>query len=332
MLWDTVTRGFGLRIGKQSKTFIVLIGEGRRQTIGRYPDWTLGKARDEAGRILAEKRLGNVKPTFKAYEEAKNEYLEDCKAKNRDSTYKGYKWRLEAILDFGRKNLADIKPRDVLAKLKTTKASQERRYAFVVARSFFNWCVANHHLDISPMARLTPPPKGSSRERVLTPDELRAVWNACPPDAYGNIVQLLILTGQRRGEIEHISLEGDLATIPSEYTKNHRTHTFPVGPMALERLQKPRKWGGWGKSKARLDKASGVANYSLHDLRRTFSTYHGEVKTPPHIVERIINHVTGTVSGVAAIYNRYQYIEEMREATKNYEAHLTKLLNRPASA
>lgn len=329
MLWDTVTRGFGLRVGKQSKTFIVLIGEGRRQTIGRYPTWALAKAREEAKRILAEKELGQVKPTFKAWDEAKEEYLVDCKAKNKESTYRGYKWRLDNRLPFKRTNIADLKPRDILAKLRAIPAPMEKRYTFIVARSFFNWCVANHYLDASPMARLEPPPKGPSRERVLTQDELKAVWEACPDDAYGNIVRLLILTGQRRGEIEHISLEGDLATIPGQYTKNGKTHTFPVGPMAQERLAKPRKWGGWGKSKSRLDEACGVTDWSIHDLRRTFSSLHAEIGTPPHITERLINHITGTVSGVAAVYNRYQYISEMRLSQASYESHLAQLFAKP---
>lgn len=328
-LWDSAARGFGLRIGKQRKTFIVLIGDGRRQRIGHFPAWTLGRARAEAKRILAEKALGTVKPTFKAYEEAKNEYLEVCKAKNRPSTFRGYKWRLEGILNFKRTNIADIGPRDVLKKVNSTGAPRERRYAFVVARSFFNWCVSVRYLKTSPVDGMEPPPKGDSRERILTRDELRRVWHGCPDDAYGTIVKLLILTGQRRSEPEHMSLESDLVTIPSAYTKNHRTHTFPVGPRAQELLKKPRKWGGWGKSKKNLDMASGVTGWTVHDLRRTFSSLHGEIKTPPHIVERLINHVTGQISGVAAIYNRYQYLPEMREAMQNYEKLIDDILAAP---
>jgi integrase len=176
------------------------------------------------------------------------------------------------------------------------------------------------------LGRLTVPPKGTSRERVLTREELKAIWQACPPDAYGNIVKLLILTGQRRGEIAYISLQGDEATILAKYTKNKLTHVFPVGPMAQELLGKDRTWGGWGKSKQRLDKACGVKEWSIHDIRRTFSTLHAELRTPPHVVEKLINHVTGTVSGVAAIYNRYHYMPEMREAVERYEVHIRQLL------
>jgi integrase len=96
-------------------------------------------------------------------------------------------------------------------------------------------------------------------------------------------VRLLLLTGQRRGEIAHISLEGDEATIPGEYTKNGRPHFFPVGALSQDLLAKPRIWGGWGKSKARLELACGVKNWSIHDLRRTFSTFHAELGTPAHV-------------------------------------------------
>ena len=209
-LWDDGLSGFGLRIGKRSKTFIVLIASGRRQKLGKYPTLTLGNARKEAKRLLAEKTLGNVRPTFKAYDDAKDEYLAHCKGKNKDSTYRGYKWRLDNRFKWGRKNIADLKPRDILTELnKLTDAPMERRYAFIVARSFFNWCVSQHYLDASPMGRLTVPAKGTSRERVLSGDELQAIWDGCPDDAYGNVVRLLVLTGQRRGDIAHISLQAD---------------------------------------------------------------------------------------------------------------------------
>jgi integrase len=318
-LWDGTLKGFGVRAGKSSKTFIVLIESGRRQKIGRYPLISLQEARGEAKRLLAEKTLGRVRPRFLAYPDARSEFLRHCEGENKASTVRGYRSRMNRV-EWERTNLADIKPRDVLQKLKVyDDRPMEKRYVFVVLRTFFNWCVSQHYIDASPMDKLEPPAKNGSRERVLSHEEIQAVWNACPDDAYGTVVKLLILTGQRRGEPEYMTLEGDLVTIAGAYTKNHRTHSFPVGQRAQELLTKPRRWGGWGKSKENLDKASGVRDWTIHDLRRTFSTLHGEIGTPPHVVERLINHVTGTVSGVAAVYNRYQYLPEMREAMAKYE-------------
>lgn len=328
-LWDTTIKGFGVRVGKASKTFIVLIDSGRRQKIGRYPVVSLQEARNAAKLLLAEKTLGRVRPTFLAYADARSEFLEHCEVANKASTVRGYRSRMNRI-DWGRSNLADIKPRDVLAKLKPyDDRPMEKRYIFVVLRTFFNWCVAQYHIDVSPMDRMEPPAKNGSRDRVLTADELRAVWRACPDDPFGAVVQLLILTGQRRGEIAHIGIEGDLATVPGEWTKNGRVHTFPVGERAQKLLARERDYGGWTKAKKRLDKASAVTGWCLHDLRRTFSTIHAELKTPPHIIECLLNHATGQISGVARIYNRYQYVPEMREAVARYEAHIQELITAP---
>ena len=326
-LWDTSVKGFGVRVGATTKTFIVLIGSGRRHRIGRYPLISLQQARGEARRILAEKTLGHIKPTYTAFDDAKDAYLKECQRKNKTSTYKGYAWRFSNHFTFDRRPLADITPRDIqkiLGKLDDTP--MEKRYAFVVARTFFNWCVAQHLIDTSPMARLTVPPLGKSRERVLTPAELTAIWHACPDGAFGTTVKLLMLTGQRRGEIAHITLDGDLATIPSQFTKNHRTHTFPIGERGRALLGNGRAFSGWGKSKARLDQQAGITDWTLHDLRRTYATIHAQLGTPPHIIEALLNHKSGIISGVARTYNRFQYLAEMRAATNNYETHFSSLV------
>jgi integrase len=318
-LWDGTLPGFGLRIGKHSKTFIVMIGKGRRHKVGRYPLTSLADARADAKRILAEKTLGKVKPKFTAFADARDEYLKDCEARVRPSTYIGYKSRLMRLI-WDRNNLADITAHRVLVALKTfADRPMEKRYLFVVLRSFFNWCLSQHLIDTSPMARLEAPPKGDSRERVLTTDELIAVWHACPDDDFGRTVRVLMLTGLRRGEVAHLKVEGDLATIAAAHSKNKRTHTIPLPLEAQKCLTAPLAWSGWGKCKDRLDAASKVANWTLHDLRRTYATCHAKLGTPPHVIEALLNHKTGQIAGVAAVYNRYQYLDEMRTAVAIFE-------------
>lgn len=319
-LWDSTLRGFGLRCGKTSKTFIVLVDSGRRHSLGRYPLLSLADARTEARRILAEKTLGKTKPRFLAYEDARRRFLAEIKV--RPSTLAGYRSRLNRV-DWGRSNLADITPRDVLKQLKRFEGPMEQRYAFVTLRRFFNWCVEQHLLDQAPTEKLATPEKNDSRERVLTPAELKAIWHACPNDDFGKIVKVLMLTGQRRGEVEHMQLEGDLVTIPAEHTKNKRTHTFPIPVEAAKCLATPLKWVGWGKSTERLRTAAKVANWTLHDLRRTYATTLASLQVAPHIIEALLNHKTGIISGVAATYNRYLYLEEMREAVEKYQRWLT---------
>src|SRR5690606_19610198 len=84
-------------------------------------------------------------------------------------------------------------------------------------------------------------------------------------------------------------------------------------------------FNGWGKSKERFDTPLEVAAYTLHDLRRTFSSNLARLGTPIHVTEKLLNHVSGTVSGVAAIYNRYSYLDEMRAALVLHDEHLAKL-------
>jgi len=91
-------------------------------------------------------------------------------------------------------------------------------------------------------------------------------------------------------------------------------------------------FNGWSKAKAALDKLAGVADWTLHDLRRTFATNMAQLGTPPHVVEKLLNHRTGTISGVAAIYNRYQFMDEMRQAIEKYDHHLAKLLQFPSQS
>jgi len=317
MLWDTVTRGFGCRVGKQSKTFIVLIGKGRRHTIGRYPIIGLADARTEAKRILAEKTLGKVKPRFLAYEDARTRFLEGAAV--RPSTLAGYRSRLNRV-DWGRGNLADITPRDVLRQVQRFEGPMEQRYAFVTLRRFFNWCVEQHLIDQAPTEKLTTPAKNESRERVLTPAELKAIWYACPDDDFGKICKVLMLTGCRRGEVEHITLDGNIATISAPHTKNGRTHSFPVPGLAVKLLGTHLKWVGWGKSTERLRTASGV-QFWLHDLRRSYASHLAAppISAKPHLIEALLNHAGGQISGVARVYNRWNYMPEMTETVRAFE-------------
>jgi len=325
---DDVVQGFGVRVSSGgTKTYVLTYGKDRRRVaLGRVGIVTLAEARAEARRILAQRTLAGHKARSISFQEARTAFLAASERKNRTSTHKGYKSRLSRV-EWGTKSLGDVTPRAVLAKLSELDSlPMEKRYTFVVLRTFFNWCVQNHHLDVSPIDRLAVPPISRSRERTLSSEELKAIWRACPDNAFGRTVKILAATGLRRGEVEHLVVDGDLANLSGDHTKNGRQFTVPMPAIALQLASQPRKWVGWGKSKKRLDEASKVANWTLHDLRRTYATIHAQLGTPPHIIEALLNHKSGIISGVAATYNRFQYIEPMREAVQNYEKHLTTLL------
>jgi len=363
--WDTHTRGLGVRVGKQSRVFIVLVKSGRRQTLGRYGPGglSLADARKECVRIKAEATLGRIKPTRTPFEDCRKEYLAECEERVKRGTFKAgtlklYTYHLTAFYPFGRKAIADITPRQIITELNKLTPSM-KEHAARIGRTFFKWAFDNHYLDASPMARIQPPAKGKSRERVLTADELKIVLRSAQKlgGAYGAIVELLIRTGQRRGEIgglqwSWINFDERTLSLPGEITKNGLPHFIPLSDAAIKVIQgQPRlsdtfvfpaarerrkgqgstSFGGWSKAKAAFDQAlkdNGyvVAPFVLHDTRRTLSTMWAAppMKIQQVVVDRYLNHISEG-NPVSKIYNRYKYFEEMKEAVLKWEKHLANL-------
>jgi integrase len=355
-LWDGSLRGFGVRVGKNRKTFIVLVASGRRKAIGTWPLLSLASARAEAKRLLAEKTLGKIRPAHTAFDDAKADSLAHCTERVEAGTMKPRTLqdytRLLKHFPLRRQSVGDITARDILQRLKPLPPS-ERHHAFTAARRFLRYAVQNHVIDRSPMESMAPPARGVSRERVLTEDELRAVYRTARAGTshLHRITALLCLTGQRKNEIAHLEwdwLQGDLVTLPSWLTKNKRTHTFPIGPeaqgvikgtprlvdnpylfpAARERMKgKPATiFNGFSKAKAAFDKESGITGWQLHDLRRTFSSGMAALGVPQVVVEKLLNHVSGgTQSPIAQVYNRYTYLDEMRAAVLKWDEYLASL-------
>jgi integrase len=352
--FDETVRGFGVRVSQGgTRTFVLMQGADRQLvSIGRYPIISLSDARAEAKRMLAERTLGRHRPQSVPYAEAKDAFLALCEEKNRPHTVYDYKRALERRFNFGARQLADITPHDIHRKLDVIRAPQEREYAAVVGKMFFRWAVRRHYIEHSPCDSL-PGRKTTSRSRVLSDHELKRVWTAAKEmnGSFGTIVRLLILTGQRRGEIAAlqklwINLDDSTITLPAEITKNRREHTFPIGSISqsilTSRLHKdtpsflflarnsntssPKSFSGWSKSKALLDKMSGVQEWTLHDLRRTCASQLAALGVQLPVIERLLNHVSGSFGGIVAVYQRHSFMPEMRSAIEKWEAHLSGLL------
>ena len=353
--YDTVT-GFGVRVGPGgSKTFVLVCGAAReRITIGRYPVITLADARAEAKRILAERTLGAKRPRHVKFETALLEFgTQHCDRKNRASTAKETKRVLSKhfLPPFRKKYLEEITDNDIgkiIEGLSDTPSASN--HAFTAARTFFRWVAKppRRYIPHSPMSGMSLPFQPTKRKRVLTDKELIAIWKTAEArqDDYAIVVRLLILTGQRRGEIASLHnayIDGDLVTLPEELSKNHQEHAYPLGRLAQSLLPKrddllfPAKARGtpinhWSECKEEFDDACPLAPWQLRDLRRTFATKLASLRVAPHIIERLLNHrlgtlpVAGEISAVAAVYNRHQYLDEMREAVLSWEGHLTLLL------
>jgi integrase len=220
----------------------------------------------------------------------------------------------------------------------------------------FGWLLRHRYVDVNPCANVWRPKPPKSRDRVLSADEIRKLWKACDavPPVYGAAVKMLLLTGGARlnevarMERSELSADGATWTLPGSRTKNHRSHVVPLPPLAREILASvPRTNAryifslnghgpitGWSGTKRELDAAmgAGVAAWVLHDLRRTCVTGLIELGVSPHVVEIVVNHVSGIRSGVAGTYNRSEMMPERQQALERWAAHIQGIVTgRPAN-
>ncbi|MCI9865050.1 tyrosine-type recombinase/integrase [Rhizobium skierniewicense] len=270
---------------------------------------------------------------------------------------------------FGR-DVRDISKRDIVKLLDDINDSGSPIAAnriFATLSVWFSWMVGRDKLSVSPMTGLKKNAVESARDRVLSDDEIRILWKAASEEGYpfGQMWQLLLLTGQRRGEVAdmewtELHLHGDEPhwIIPKTRSKNGRPNHVPLTSEAVRILasitrDKGARYvfstngatpvSGFSRSKKRLEdrmleimqgEAASAGNvreirsipqFGLHDLRRTCATNLARLGVPIHIGEAILNHVSGSVSGVAAVYNRFDYIAEKRAALEKWEDFLLRL-------
>ena len=341
--WDENFPAFGIRVGKRSKTFLVMVGPRRRRiTIGRYPDYSLQKARRKAMSLLSAPHVDHVSARF---DEALESFLAvHCAKNNKPSTAKQTERLLRRHFPFGNAVLGSISTRRLMTIIDGLPPG-EANHAFVAARSFFNWCLGRQYLDRHPLIGLKLPYKTQSRTRVLTPEELRSVWTeaASSDKPSYKAIRLLVLTGQRCNEIgslewSFIDETERVITLPPALTKNNSEHTFPYDELVAQVLASiprtsrflfpgvlDRPMHSWGTIKRDFDRVVTLPHWTLHDLRRTYSTMNAQLGTPPHVTEALLNHKTGSRSAIQRIYDRHTYLPEMRGAVVRYEAHLSQL-------
>ena len=206
-----------------------------------------------------------------------------------------------------------------------------------VVKKLYRWALSRGYVDGDPCAGIAKPGDETKRDRVLSDDELACVWRGAEGVAYpfGPAIRLLILTAARRDEVGSMMFaEVDFATrvwtLPAERSKNGMEHVIPLSGTALSILQSiPRiakrdgfvftttgetAVSGWSKAKATLDAASGVADWRLHDIRRTVASGMAALGIALPVVEKILNHTSGSFGGVAGVYQRHDFAGEKRDA------------------
>lgn len=261
------------------------------------------------------------------------------------------RWQERDIRSIGRRDVLDA-----IDGVVERGAPIHANRLFAALRRMFGWTVERGILDVSPMASLKPPSPEVARDRVLSDTELRAVWLAAAEIGYpfGHAVQLLILTGQRRAEVleaewREFDLDGSVWTIPRQRAKNDRAHVVALSETAkailgaLPRIGQPARFiftttstspfSGVSKATERLTAlASGhmpegqsLEPWRLHDLRRTFASGCARLGVGIHVVEKILNHTSGTFGGIVGVYQRHDFAAERRDALERWATHVQSL-------
>ena len=350
--WCDQVPGFGVRVSCGGAKTFVIKKNNRRKTIGRYPEKKLQEARREARRLLLRPVAG---PTMPFGELVEHFFAVRCTLeRNRQRTIDDYKRLLSRhfLPVLKDRQLSEIRRGEIkglIDKLVRNGTPSEANHAHVAIRAVLRFAVSEQLVEANAMDGMQLPARRGTRSRVLGDDELALAYRAAQRIGFpfGTIVLLLILTGQRRSEIgglrwTYIDNDRQTVTLPGSVTKNGREHTFPYGDLSAaaldeiaaegdhvfaSRVRSGKVFAGWAKGKRVLDGECPIGHWTLHDLRRTFSTIHARIGTPPHITERILNHQVGTLTPIAKIYNRYSYLNEMREAMLNYEREVSRILS-----
>jgi integrase len=254
---------------------------------------------------------------------------------------------------WGERRIHDITKRDVLELLRDIMArggGLSANRVLSVVKKLFNWSVDQDIISSSPATSVKAPLAQQSRDRILSDDEIRRFWQACEqvPYPFGPLAKLLLLTGQRRDEVarmtwDELDLDERLWTLPATRTKNGRQHAVPLSDAAVTILEAQPKLGvqvfttdgtrpigGHSRGKDAIDRAFSepIAPWIFHDLRRTAASGMAKIGIPVHVTEAVLNHRSGKISGIAAVYNRYDYADEKRDAL---EAWSRFVLQRPTN-
>lgn len=350
-VWDTLIPGFGVRVGGGKKSFVMMLrigGKLRRITLGEYPALSLAEARlkvseahdaAERGEDPADATPREVAPRHgKTIGDLVPEFIEKhCKKKNRDWRKQQSIFELDVLPHWRNRLATSIKRRDVIdlldkAEARTSSVTANRVRAHL--SRFFNWLIERDTpgIEVNPVARVKPPGEERRRQRVLSDDELRVMWEAANAEGFpfGTVAQLLAVTLQRHDEVgamrwPDIDLDKAVWIIPAEQSKNGVPNAVPLPPLAVRVLRdapvfdpgghvfpaangsgKPAS--GYSKAKRRLDDAMAA---KFAEQRK------GEI---PHY------HIDGEERGVRKTYDVYDYFDEKREALERWARHLESVI------
>ncbi len=315
----------------------------------------------KAKREKAAKQLSDAELAFDAYCQR---YLDARIKPEKPRSYANVEmiFRLHAVPRLKTKALPDITKRDVVRVIEGIPATSLalRRSTHAILRKMFAWAVARDDIAASPMTGMDAPEGAADRDRVLSDTELVLVWQAASALGYpfGTLFRLLASTGQRREEVAaldwcELDRESQTWTLPASRSKNGVEHIIPLNALAaaeldsIAALNRYNNWpsngpvlttngkvsiSGYSKAKRRLDAemqalAGGeIKPWRTHDLRRTVATGLQKLGVRFEVTEAVLNHTSGSRSGVAGVYQRHDWKEEKRAALDAWARHVAQML------
>jgi integrase len=368
IFFDDDMPGFGYRLRKSgdkvNRSWVVQYrhaGQTRRITLGSAAVLSSEETRNEAKKILAQAALRQDPQSERkrraaadrfTFSTLADQYLAAKQPDVRPRTFTEMQRYLEGPYFKVLHNMAAdaITRRDIAARLLVIT---RERGAVSAARArsaltaMYSWAMEMGLTEVNPTIGTPQPKVAPPRARVLSDQELLAIWNTASDKDFGRIVKLLIGTGQRRSEVggmafNEIDFERSTWTIPAARAKNKREHQLPLGTLALDVIRsvpqivgrdvlfgaRARGFTGYAEGKRALDARLGdqVRKWTLHDLRRTVATRLCDIGIEPHVVEQILNHQSGHRGGIVGVYNKSKYERAVQNAVAMWDRHLRALL------
>jgi integrase len=344
------SKSFAVRYSRQGRVKKVTLGpypalslaEARRRALGIAA--SVANGADPAEEKKVERKAAGREPdAVRTVKTIADEFL-----KRHADEKNGARWAAETkrILDrnilpaIGDKAAASVgkaEIHDILDAIMDRGTPIAANRTLAVVKKLYRWTLARGYVDRDPCAGIPKPGDETKRDRVLSDDELACVWRGAEAMAYpfGPAIRLLILTAARRDEVgsmtfTEVNFAAKVWTLPAKRSKNGLEHVIPLSGAALSILESIPRIGkrdgfvftttgetavsGWSKAKATLDAASGVADWCLHDIRRTVASGMAGLGIALPVVEKILNHTSGSFGGVAGVYQRHDFADEKRDA------------------
>jgi integrase len=372
--WDEALAGFGLRLRREKSGARVNKGwiawcrikdqkQQRKIRLGPAGRDAMpaAKAREIANDILAKARLGiDIVGDRKAAAAAPkpgelgpafDRYLEHAQSRLRPNSLREVRRHLlrdwSPIQHIAANALTRIDINARLGELTAAHGPVAANRSRASLSAFFTWAIYEGLADANPVVGARRPEPERARERVLARHELATIWKAAGEGVYGQVLKLLVLTGQRRQEVgaiavEEIDLERRVWILPASRAKNAEQHAVPLSDQALAIVSAaigdkrkgclfgPRGFQGWSDARKALDARLAMSRsderpiepFVLHDIRRTVASGMAELGIRVEVIEQVLNHRSGTFRGIVGVYQRHDYLPERRQALDRWGAHV----------